>query len=215
MFVAPSTMRGNQHLRNQLKGFILPAMADALQYNRGDWGLTEQQLPDPKFFDGDDPFTAGHNSYPNIGIYATGSANFSRTDHTDYRTDQYEYDSELTFYVVAQTAPLGVDEEGVESWEQPYRESAMRQRDDLMATLREVCFRDRSFGTIDNEDLSINMSVTSWRESYDDPIKVSDNRNPQWLASGIALCTVKVSENLQKRYLGNVDTVSTDVTKLA
>ena len=91
------------------------------------------------------------------------------------------------------TAYLGVDSGGIDLYEEPWKASAIRQRDDYVSLIRKAVQHSPSFGTA-GTGYPMSANLQSWRESYDEPWKVGDSRNPRWIASGMVTLTVRCTD---------------------
>lgn len=194
-------MRGNTGLRNAVSVYVQSVLPPQIAYYREQYGLSPAQLADFVSYDVVDPYDV--IKYPAFGAYFTGHTAFKHLEHFPDGSQEYSYTCEATLFVAARTAYLGVDEQGIDVYEEPYRESAVRQRDDYMALLREAVFRDPAMGTYTG-DMRIITKIDSWRESYPEPFKVSDQRNPYWVANAVAVVDMTVIERTADEYIGKV-----------
>src|SRR5690606_10291347 len=166
--------------------------------------LTERHLPYPKEYLCYDPFdVTGH---PALGVFISGGHDFVLRGPRDTGSMEYDTIYETTIFVSAATANLGTDDAGIPVWENPYRDASIRQRDDLLHLVAQALVDSPSLGTADGSTgFILEADLSELRVSTPEPIKIGDNRNPVWVATGFLLVNVRCSENTARPFLGVVE----------
>lgn len=211
MYLRDDITRGNGRIRSVIQTYVEKCLTQYIPLAWQQWGLDENTLPLPKSYEVEDPIES--LNYPNVGCYITGATGFNTLELTDTGATPVNYVAELTLFVMTRTAYLGVDGSGIDKWEKPYRESSIRQRDDYMSLLRKAIHHSPSFETA-GSDYPIVCDMSTWRESFDEPIKVADNRNPMWVCAGSVTVSVKVTDHSFEFDLGSLRRVELDTDHL-
>jgi hypothetical protein len=188
-------MRGNTNIRDIIEAHLRSTMPGLIDIARAQWrgGLDEKTLPYPADYSATDPVQA--IDYPFCGSFSTGADGFIRTDVNPSGSISYDAVYEVTMFVATSTAQLGTDSVGLPKWEKDERTSAMRQRDDLMAIMRASILNTPSLGTANGDPrYRARVREESLRESYPEPVKVADTRNPRWVCTGIINVDINMSE---------------------
>lgn len=202
-------MRGSTTIRQAFVKFMEVDMPARIAHARTpeQWDIQDHHfLENITRFDAYDPFEVGHSEYPLMGCYVTGSSGFVRQDVTDHGNREYAAVYETTVFVAARTVYLGADSVGIDSWQQPGKDSAMQQRDDYMSLLRSALLEFPSLGTAGTAS-EIGIQENTIRESYPEPVKVADDRNPVWAAMGIINVNIRLTETLSSIPYGSADKI--------
>lgn len=192
-------MRGSSRLRSMLADYLSTRMPQSIDNVREQYGFDEFTLPYPKKYDAGNPIDA--DVYPYVGAYITGSDQMRRTGNIVGAAVEYDTTYEVTLFVAARTALLGVDEAGLDKWEKPGRESAMRVRDDLTVIMRELLLTSPSLGTAGTEKRLL-VNEDSLRESYPEPVSV--NTYGAFSCSGLITVNINMLESTSVPYIGKV-----------
>lgn len=203
------TMMGNTNVRFTVRDFVVNHMPMMIDMAREQYQYTPEQLPYITSVDVTEPNMT--DTYPAFGSYFTGHSNFRRTDFFA-NGEEYEYQCEATFFFSAKTAYLGVDSAGIDVYEDPGDYSAIRQRDDYMGLFRNLCLQYPSMLSA-GKDAEIHIDLNTWRESYSDIMKVSDARNPYYLANAAVTVTLRVTERTYVPVIGNITGTSVILEK--
>lgn len=167
----------------------------------------DNRLPSPVQFDAYDPLTA--KDYPSIGAYINGSEDYTLDEDISFTGGQtFTSVYEVTIFVANRTAFLGTDDEGVQVWETPERDSAMRQRDIYLGAVKSVLFNEPSIGTSIKD---IGRSKIQ-RDTYEDMCPEPMVAGSHYIATGVISLKIERRETTAPPVLGylhNVDTVVT------
>ena len=205
MLIQDQMMRGPSNIRKIIATHLqaqVPGAIDILITQNTD--LNHALLPYPKMYDAIDPLDT--SEYPTFGAFVTGADRFEYT--TVEPTGAIELDPiyEVTIFVTAKTALLKTDAAGLPVYEQPYRSSSIRMRDDLMAVLTNVILNYPSLGTAGTKyRTKVNTDTVRW--ALPEPIQ----DNGLWICSGLMNLSISYTETTVVPYYGDLQTINTDV----
>lgn len=213
MPIADTMMRGATNMRRIIAAHLeskVPTAIDILRLQNSD--LDEKSLPYPVAYNSVDPVFA--DRYPYMGAFVTGADKFGHgmtiepTGHT--RIDPLY---EVTLFVATATANLGLTEDNLPKYEKPYRESALRMRDDLMAILVDVVVAWPSLGTA-RSNYRTKADIDSMRLSFPEPIKKTNEANPVWICTGLMTININMSETTVVPYFGYANVIENDISNV-
>lgn len=198
---------GGYDLRTKITSFLssrVPAYIEMIREQRPEF--TPELLPSPVYFDAYDPYTA--KDYPSLGVYINGSDDYVMEDITVTGSQSFTSVYDITIYVGVRTAFLGTDEDGVQIWEQPERDSAIRIRDIYMAALKSIFFNEPSMGTAGKDIGLIRMQRATYKEIFPDPVT---SQGVRFVAAGIIGLSVEHIETTTPPSLGYVHNIHTTI----
>lgn len=205
MTVIDVLSRGETRIRRQIGTFfesVIPGYIDLLVSQNDD--LTAQHMPYPKEYLCYDPLVG--ETHPTLGAFVAGAHDYNVLEVTSTGAIEYEVKYEATLFATAMTANLGVDDQNLPVWEKPYRDSAIRQRDDLLNLMISAIMESPSLGTADGHTgFLLEAELTEMRKSTPEPIKLGDERNPRWAATGLILVNLKCVDNTAPPILGTAN----------
>ena len=199
---------GAYELRRNIIAFLADRMPKYIELVRLQYPqFDERTLPSPVFFDAYDPLTA--KDYPAIGAYINGSDDYLLDEDISF-TGGIEFTAkyDVTIFVATRTAFLGTDDAGVQVWESPERDSAMRQRDIYTASLKSVLFNEPSMGTTLKDIGRLKIQLDTYEDVAPEPMAVNSGR---YVATGIATMNIDRTEGTSPVILGYVNNFETTV----
>jgi hypothetical protein len=201
MLVEDHAMRGVTRLRDTLALYLSATVPPAIDYLRTQYGLSDKMLPYPAKYNTSDPTEA--EVWPYVGSYVTGADQFNRTGNVEPSgAIEYEKTYELTIFVAVKTALLGQDASGIDVYEQPTYDSALRQRDDLMAAIEQAIFSSPSLGTARSKNRFL-VNEDSIRLSLPEPVSI--NTYNAYSCTGLMTVNVRSLETTVVPYLGRLN----------
>lgn len=198
---------GSYDLRRKIMSFLSNRMPPYIALIRSQHTeFDTNTLPDPAYFDAYDPYTA--KAYPAIGAYINGSDDYVMEDITFTGAQTFTTTYDVTIFVAARTAFLGTDDAGVQMWEQPERDSAMRIRDIYIAALKSILFNEPSLGTAGLDVGLAKVQRGTYSEILPDPMQTTASR---FVATGLASVNIEHIESTSPEVYGYVHTFDTTV----
>lgn len=203
-------MRGATRLREIIAVHLSQKLPGVIDMMRKDYDLDEHTLPYPIKYNTSNPTEA--EVYPYIGAYITGAAQYVRTGAVG-KTGNVEWDVtyEVTIFIAARTAYLGTDDSGLDKWERPGRDSAIRIRDDLISAIQSVILETPSFGTAGSDNRVI-LDEDSLRIAYPEPIAV--NTFGAYSCSGLVTANMSMIESTIVPAIGTANTTNVTIELL-
>lgn len=157
------------------------------------WEAAATDLPAIANFTPFDQIEWKQNSGPTLGVEVVNTAQFKKTDHNAYGSEEYRptYSVRVTIWINSPNDDSGAPIS-------PARELTIRQRDDQLAILRGILLASPSLGT---ETMAVNLGTLA--EAY--PIATPmDNVSKRWLVPGQLTFDVQADEWLTFTALGHV-----------
>lgn len=206
---------GNQIIRRVVKDFFDTEFHENIDYYRSILNLPDWQLPMPVKFDDTNPFDV--KNYPTIGMFITEGLGYRQTDVFMDGSREFHYAIDATLFVATSSASTDTetDQDGFPLWEEDTRYSSIRQAETYMAMMREFVFRSPRFNIVDGGQFDMEVDHSTWRESYPEPIKISDQRNAVWACNALATMTINVTDSTAAVYTGNVNGVRVTLNKVS
>ena len=161
----------------------------------------------PETWDRFDPTEFDHSSYPAIGLYINRVSAHRRMDVGASAGWEVQSTWSCTLSIACSSYYLGVDEDGVDSWETPEREAAMRNCQNLTMLVQAALLDSPSFRADHSGDYSeIELVDSSLSINFSEPIKPS--RGPEWVAVAQITLDVRTTESIERPIMGIVRTAS-------
>lgn len=188
-------MRGAGTARKIIADFLASDLPPYITLARTQWALQSWQLPVPVRYDSYDPLTV--SAYPMVGSLVTRTREWVRNDITSAAEEVYQATYSVVLFVWVKTAYDSV----AQKYEEPEYDSALRQRDDLLALMRTCILAKPSLG----EPGVSRVDENTLSEDYLDAIK-SNDQNPRWMAGGTITFDMSLVEQNYQTPLGAANT---------
>lgn len=206
-------MRGTSRIRTLVGTHLantVPVYIDSLRQQNTD--LDGRYLPYPQQYQSSDPYDTSVNEYPIVGTYFTGVTGFNT--YEQYLMDGstvFDLSYQAVIFVTVTTPYLGLDEDSIPLYATPNRAATIKARDDILAAIRASILGTPSFGTA-RSDRRILADIGSMRETYPEPMKLSQMANPVWVCSGLINLSIKSIETVAVPIIGEVENIDVTVT---
>lgn len=202
MPIQDKMMRGGTNIRNIIAAHLsstVPPSIDILIAQNPD--LNINNLPYPKGYNVTDPLDS--KEFPVFGAFVTGADKFEYTSIEPTGAIEIDPIYEVTVFVTVKTPMIGTDATDLPIYEKPYRASAIRLRDDLMAIMTNVILNVPSLGTAGSK-YRAKVNADSVRLSFPEPIQ----DNMLWYASGFMNLSINYVETTVVPYYGNANIIT-------
>ena len=169
----------------------------------------------PITWDMDEPTGVSDDGYPALGMYLRGSSQYRRIDISDSWGGGNEVEAEhsVTLAVSEKNHYLGLDDDGVDSYEAPGRKVSRLNCEVLVSLIVESILDNprlsvEANGFLDLVDNSVNVN-------YSDPIRPAGGNSPIWVCAAQITFRVRATQTLNRPNIGKVLTTSieTEVMK--
>lgn len=158
-------------------------------------------------WDNYDPLDVLDGQHPAVGVYINSQTNHRRTDISDPLGGGNEITS-LVNVIVSISATnkyLGLDDDGVDSWEEPARAKAIERIQDMTEFFKQGILDSPNFNVSRTSlDNSIELIDGSLSINYSEPMRPSQRNGTQWVAASQLSFQLRVVENIERPNLGTV-----------
>lgn len=197
--------RGGTQLRKVISDFLTTAMPPLIDVCRTQWNLADWQLPHPSKYDAIDPGMVANNDYPAIGTVMLNDRDHIRQGFDLHAQQVYSPVYTVRSFVVART-PFDPD---TQKWEQDYKETAVRLRDDLTRIFQQVILQTPSLGTSKQARVDEGSMQTDYLEPW-----LAKTQSARWLAAATISFEVAYTESTYAPPIGNANTFKVDADLL-
>lgn len=166
----------------------------------------------PATWDEYDPTEVLDDDFPAIGLYLRGENNIERTDIDPSGGSEFESVWSCILSIACTNRYLGLDADGVDSYETPGRRAAIDNCQDLTQIVKHAIIDSPSFN-FDKRSSEESMQLVdrSLSVSFSDPMKPNGNKSPVWVAVSQINFQIRTSETIERPYLGIAKTIITEV----
>lgn len=206
-------MRSAYEIRQRFASFLSIMVPIYIDHAMNEWD--EPPVPSlnkPVRYDGLDPYEAGSDDYPMIGVSVLRTDNYHRIDFDDDGGNEYQTVHLCNLWIATKTRFLMSDDQGFDLWEQPPRGSVIARRDDLTGIVTNVLLAYPDLA-INNEDSVITVDESSLQTTFVEPMKTGDPN--VWVAVSQIGLSLKMREiawvpplSVVHRAIAQVETLS-------